>query len=61
MNSGGIIVRPPGPPLFTYLEAFRNREIGMASAMGDVLVVAIMAILSIYLVNQFRQSRKATR
>jgi len=61
LTEGGPGGRTMIPPLFTYLEAFRNREIGMASAMGDVLVVAIMAILSIYLVNQFRQSRKATR
>ncbi len=46
------------PPLFTYLEAFRNREIGYASAMGNVLVLAILVILSVYLVNQFRQNRK---
>lgn len=47
------------PPLFTYLEAFRNREIGYASAMGDVLVVAILLILSVYLVAQFRQQKEA--
>lgn len=45
------------PPLFTYLEAFRNREIGAASAMGNVLVVAILIILSLYLINQFRQNK----
>ncbi|MFG6444391.1 carbohydrate ABC transporter permease [Microbacterium sp. P07] len=45
------------PPLFTYLEAFRNREIGYASAMGDVLVIAIMLFLSVYLVHQFRQAK----
>lgn len=49
------------PPLFTYLEAFRNREIGYASAMGDVLVIAIMLILSIYLIHQFRQTKEAGR
>lgn len=47
------------PPLFTYLEAFRNREIGYASAMGDVLVAAILLILSLYLVYQFRQNKGA--
>ena len=38
-----------------------NREIGYASAMGDVLVVAIMLILSVYLVHQFRQGKEAKR
>lgn len=47
------------PPLFTYLEAFRNREIGAASAMGNVLVIAILIVLSLYLINQFRQNKGA--
>lgn len=58
LTEGGPGGRTMIPPLFTYLEAFRNREIGYASAMGDVLVIAIMLILSLYLVNQFRQNRK---
>ncbi|GHD44696.1 sugar ABC transporter permease [Mycetocola manganoxydans] len=57
LTEGGPGGRTMIPPLFTYLEAFRNREIGYASAMGDVLVIAIMLILSLYLVNQFRQSK----
>lgn len=57
LTEGGPGGRTLIPPLFTYLEAFRNREIGYASAMGDVLVVAILLILSIYLVNQFRQNK----
>lgn len=58
LTEGGPGGRTMIPPLFTYLEAFRNREIGYASAMGNVLVLAILVILSVYLVNQFRQNRK---
>jgi multiple sugar transport system permease protein len=57
LTEGGPGGRTMIPPLFTYLEAFRNREIGYASAMGDVLVIAIMLFLSIYLVHQFRQAK----
>lgn len=59
LTEGGPGGRTMIPPLFTYLEAFRNREIGYASAMGDVLVIAIMLILSLYLINQFRQNKGA--
>lgn len=59
LTEGGPGGRTMIPPLFTYLEAFRNREIGYASAMGDVLVIAILVILSLYLVNQFRQNKEA--
>lgn len=61
LTEGGPGGRTMIPPLFTYLEAFRNREIGYASAMGDVLVIAIMLILSLYLIHQFRQGREARR
>ena len=61
LTEGGPGGRTMIPPLFTYLEAFRNREIGYASAMGDVLVIAIMLILSVYLVQQFRQGKVAGR
>lgn len=59
LTEGGPGGRTMIPPLFTYLEAFRNREIGYASAMGNVLVVAILLILSLYLINQFRQNKGA--
>lgn len=61
LTEGGPGGRTMIPPLFTYLEAFRNREIGYASAMGDVLVIAIMIILVAYLIHQFRQSREPRR
>jgi len=60
LTEGGPGGRTMIPPLFTYLEAFRNREIGYASAMGNVLVIAIMVILSLYLINQFRQNKKVS-
>jgi len=61
LTEGGPGGRTMIPPLFTYLEAFRNREIGYASAMGDVLVIAIMLILSVYLIQQFRQRKEEGR
>ena len=61
LTEGGPGGRTMIPPLFTYLEAFRNREIGYASAMGGVLVLAIMLILSLYLIHQFRQNKEARR
>ncbi|WP_322409960.1 sugar ABC transporter permease [Microbacterium invictum] len=57
LTEGGPGGRTMIPPLFTYLEAFRNREIGYASAMGDVLVIAILLILSVYLIARFRQAK----
>lgn len=59
LTEGGPGGKTMIPPLFTYLEAFRNREIGYASAMGNVLVVAILLVLSLYLINQFRQTKGA--
>ena len=61
LTEGGPGGRTMIPPLFTYHEAFRNREIGYASAMGNTLVVAIMLILALYLLHQFRQGKEATR
>jgi len=61
LTEGGPGGRTMIPPLFTYLEAFRNREIGYASAMGNTLVVAIMLILTLYLIHQFRQGKEARR
>ncbi|WP_309069001.1 sugar ABC transporter permease [Microbacterium sp.] len=61
LTEGGPGGRTMIPPLFTYLEAFRNREIGYASAMGNTLVVAIMLILAVYLINQFRQGKEVRR
>ena len=57
MTEGGPGGRTMLPMLFTYLEAFKNRNIGYASAMGDVLVIAVLLVLSIYLIQQFRKGK----
>lgn len=57
MTEGGPGGRTMLPMLFTYLEAFKNRNIGYASAMGDVLVLAVLVMLSVYLLQQFRKGR----
>lgn len=59
MTEGGPGGRTMLPMLFTYIEAFKNRNIGYASAMGDVLVIAVLLMLSVYLLQQFRQGRRA--
>jgi multiple sugar transport system permease protein len=46
------------PMLFTYLEAFKNRNIGYAAAMGVVLVVVVVLLLALYLWSQFREDRE---
>lgn len=57
MTEGGPGGRTMLPMLFTYLEAFKNRNIGYASAMGDVLVIAVLLVLSVYLIQQFRKGK----
>ena len=57
MTEGGPGGRTMLPMLFTYLEAFKNRNIGYASAMGDVLVIAVLLVLSVYVVQQFRKGK----
>ncbi len=46
------------PMLFTYIEAFQNRNIGYAAAMGVVLVVVVVALLGLYLWSQLRTEDK---
>ncbi|UJW31228.1 sugar ABC transporter permease [Saccharothrix sp. AJ9571] len=57
LTAGGPGGKTMVPVLFVYLEAFKNREIGQAAAMGLVLVLLIVAILAIYLRAQFREDR----
>lgn len=57
LTEGGPGGKTMLPMLFTYLEAFKNRNIGYAAAMGVVLVVVVVALLAIYLWAQFRQDR----
>ena len=57
LTEGGPGGKTMLPMLFTYLEAFKNRNIGYAAAMGVVLVVVVVALLAIYLWAQVRQDR----
>lgn len=43
------------PMLFTYVEAFSSRNIGLAAAMGDVITVFLVVVLSAYVWLQLRQ------
>lgn len=54
LTEGGPGGKTMLPMLFTYLEAFKNRNIGYAAAMGVVLVVIVVLLLSVYLWSQFR-------
>lgn len=54
MTEGGPGGKTMLPMLYTYLEAFKNRNIGYAAAMGLVLVIIVIFLLSFYLWSQFR-------
>ncbi|MFL1429152.1 MULTISPECIES: carbohydrate ABC transporter permease [unclassified Nocardiopsis] len=58
LTEGGPGGRTMLPMLFTYLEAFKNRNIGYAAAMGVVLVVVVVLLLALYLWSQFRDDRE---
>jgi multiple sugar transport system permease protein len=57
LTEGGPGGRTMVPVLFVYLEAFKNRNLGYAAAMGVVLVIVIVAVLALYLRSQFRHDR----
>lgn len=57
LTEGGPGGRTMLPMLFTYLEAFKNRNIGYAAAMGVVLVVVVVLLVALYLRSQFRSDR----
>ena len=57
LTEGGPGGKTMLPMLFTYLEAFKNRNIGYAAAMGVVLVVVVVLLLAAYLWSQFREER----
>ncbi|WP_370962834.1 carbohydrate ABC transporter permease [Amycolatopsis sp. cg9] len=59
LTAGGPGGKTMVPVLFIYLEAFKNREIGYAAAMGLVLVVVVVLLLAVYLRSQFRDDRAA--
>lgn len=57
MTEGGPGGRTMLPMLFTYLEAFKSRNTGSAAAMGDVIVIFLVAILTVALWRQLRSDR----
>lgn len=58
LTEGGPGGKTMLPMLFTYIEAFQNRNIGYAAAMGVVLVVVVVALLGLYLWSQLRNEDK---
>ncbi|MGO1316337.1 MAG: carbohydrate ABC transporter permease [Cellulomonadaceae bacterium] len=58
LTEGGPGGRTMLPMLYTYLEAFKNRNIGYAAAMGVVLVVVVVLLLAVYLWSQFREEKE---
>lgn len=58
LTEGGPGGKTMLPMLFTYIEAFQNRNIGYAAAMGVVLVVVVVALLGLYLWSQLRTEDK---
>ncbi len=57
LTEGGPGGKTMLPMLFTYLEAFKNRNIGYAAAMGVVLVVVVVVLLTAYLWSQLREEK----
>ena len=45
------------PMLFAYNEAFKYGNFGYASAMGNVMVLAVVLVLSGYLFVQLRRGK----
>jgi len=58
LTAGGPGGKTMLPMLYTYIEAFTNRNIGYAGAMGLVMVIVVVALLGIYLWGQFRAERE---
>lgn len=58
MTEGGPGGRTMLPMLFTYLEAFKSKHLGYAAAMGLVLVVFVLILMSFYLWSQFRKDKE---
>lgn len=56
MTKGGPGGNTMLPMLFAYNEAFRYGHYGMAAAMGNVMVVVIVALLFFYLRNRLREA-----
>lgn len=57
LTDGGPGGRTLLPMLFAYQRAFGNGEFGYAAALGNAMVVVIMAIMGVYLWRQMREAR----
>ncbi|MGF3053467.1 carbohydrate ABC transporter permease [Microbacterium sp. YY-03] len=58
LTEGGPGGKTMLPMLFTYIEAFKNRNIGYAAAMGVVLVIVVVLLLALFLRAQFREEKE---
>lgn len=58
MTEGGPGGRTMLPMLFTYLEAFKSRNLGYAAAMGCALVVIVILLLAVYLWTQPKEGQR---
>ncbi|MEO8828391.1 sugar ABC transporter permease [Lapillicoccus sp.] len=56
LTEGGPGGRTQLPMLFAYQRAFGNGEFGYAAALGNAMVVVIMAIMGAYLWRQLREA-----
>jgi multiple sugar transport system permease protein len=56
LTQGGPGGKTNVPSVFAYNEAFKYGQFGYASALGDVMVVVIAVILSVYLWSRFREA-----
>jgi multiple sugar transport system permease protein len=56
LTEGGPGGRTQLPMLFAYQRAFGNGEFGYAAALGNAMVIVIMAIMGLYLWRQLREA-----
>ncbi len=56
LTEGGPGGRTQLPMLFAYQRAFGNGDFGYAAALGNAMVIVIMAIMGVYLWRQLREA-----
>jgi multiple sugar transport system permease protein len=56
LTAGGPGGRTMLPMLFAYEEAFRYGNYGYAAALGNVMVIIIVAFLAVYLRRRLREA-----
>lgn len=59
LTAGGPGGKTMLPMLYTYIEAFKNRNVGYAGAMAIVMVLVVVLLLGIYLWTQLRSEKEA--